>query len=211
MLSQCIADSVVYIDERPLYDKNGGRMNDKEIIELYWKRSENAIIETDKKYRRYCHTIAYNILHNDEDAEECVNDTYWGAWKSIPPQTPNCLSAFLGKITRNLSLNRYKLYTTKKRGMGQTALALSELEDCIPAENDVEQISDEKFLIESIEKFLYAQPKFKRDIFVRRYWYMSAIKEIADENQMSESKIVSMLLRMRNQLKLHLEKEGIVL
>lgn len=186
-------------------------MNDHEIIELYWKRSEHAITETDRKYGRYCHTIAYNILHNNEDAEECVNDTYWGAWKSIPPQTPNCLPAFLGKITRNLSLNRYKLYSAKKRGMGQTALALSELEDCIPAGNDVEQAADQRMLVESIEKFLYAQSRLKRDIFIRRYWYLSPLKEIANENQMSESKIASILLRMRNQLKLHLEKEGIIL
>lgn len=185
-------------------------MKDDEIIGLYWERSENAIVETGKKYGRYCHTIAYNILHSDEDAEECVNDTYWRAWQAIPPQTPNCLSAFLGKITRNLSLNRYKRYATQKRGTGQTALVLSELEDCIPAENDVEQAADEKCLVESIEKFLYAQPQSKRRIFIRRYWYLSAIKELADEYGMSESKIASMLLRMRNQLKRHLEREGII-
>lgn len=186
-------------------------MNDNEIIELYWHRSETAIAETDEKYGRYCHTISFNVLHNDGDAEECVNDTYLGAWKSMPPQRPNRLSTFLGKITRNLSLDKYKLYSAEKRGMGQTTLALSELEDCIPAENNVEQAFDELALVESIEKFLYAQPKIKRDVFVQRYWYLCAIKEIADENRMSESKIASMLLRMRKQLKLHLEKEGVTL
>lgn len=191
-------------------EEDAHSMKDGEIIGLYWERSENAIAETGKKYGRYCHTIAYNILHNDEDAEECVNDTYWRAWQAIPPQTPNCLSAFLGKITRNLSLNRYKRSVTQKRGIGQTALVLSELEDCIPAENNVEQASDEKCLVESIEKFLYAQPKYKRSIFIRRYWYVSAIKELADEYGMSESKIASMLLRMRNQLKRYLEREGII-
>ena len=111
-------------------------MDDSEIVELYWKRSEKAITETSKKYSNYCHYISYNILHNDEDVKECLNDTYLRAWNAIPPERPTYLASFLGKITRNLSLNRYKQNTTKKRGFGQTELALSELEDCIPATSE---------------------------------------------------------------------------
>ena len=109
-------------------------MRDHEIIELYWARNESAIAATAEKYGNYCHTIAYNILRNKEDAEECSNDTYLGAWNSIPPQRPNRLSIYLGKITRNLALNRYKRYTAEKRGHGQVVLALSELEACVPSE-----------------------------------------------------------------------------
>lgn len=186
-------------------------MRDTDIIELYWKRSEAAISETTIKYGKYCRTISYAILHNAEDAEECVNDTYLSAWRSIPPKRPNSLQAYLGKITRNLSLNKYKLYSAQKRGMGETAIALSELEESIPSENDVQQASDEKHLVDCIKKFLYAQPKIKRNVFVRRYWYLSSVREIADEYKMSESKITSMLLRMRKQLKIYLEEEGIIL
>ena len=186
-------------------------MEDEKIIDLYWERSETAISETSEKYGRYCHYIANNILHNDEDAGECVNDTYWGAWKAMPPQRPNRLSTFLGKITRNISLNRFKQYTTEKRGFGQTELVLSELEDCIPAVDTIEQATDEMDLVESINRFLNAQQEIKRNIFVRRYWYLSPIKEIADQYGMSESKTASILFRLRNELKLHLEKEGIEL
>ena len=118
-------------------------MRDHEIIELYWARNESAIAATAEKYGSYCHTIAYNILRNKEDAEECANDTYLGAWNSIPPQRPNRLSIYLGKITRNLALNRYKRCTAQKRGHGQVALALSELEACVPAEGNVEQAIEE--------------------------------------------------------------------
>ena len=130
-------------------------MDDSKIVELYLERSENAIAETSKKYTRYCHSISFNILHNSQDAEECVNDTYLRAWNAIPPNQPNQLSTFLGKITRNLSFNRYKQYSAEKRGFGQAELALSELEDCIPAKTDVEQASNEKELVEAINKFLY--------------------------------------------------------
>lgn len=186
-------------------------MRDQEIIDLYWARKEAAIPATAEKYGRYCHTISYNILHNHEDAEECVNDTYLGAWKSMPPNRPERLAAFLGKIARNFSLNRFKQYTAKKRGIGQTELALSELEDCIPAETGIEQIMDEMILVRSIDRFLWEQPEQKRNIFIRRYWYLSSIRDIARDIGMSQSKVTSLLFRMRNELKAHLEKEGITL
>jgi RNA polymerase sigma-70 factor (ECF subfamily) len=186
-------------------------MDDNEIVELYWERSENAIAETSKKYSKYCHYISYNILHNSKDAEECVNDTYLCTWNAIPPKCPNCLATFLGKITRNLSLDRYKRYAAEKRGLGQAELVLSELEDCIPATLDVEQASDEMILVKALNAFLAALPKITRVVFIRRYWYLSAIKEIAEQNGMSESKVKSMLFRTRNELKKYLKKEGITL
>ncbi|MCM1467262.1 MAG: RNA polymerase sigma factor [Alistipes sp.] len=186
-------------------------MNDNEILDLYWNRSENAIAATAEKYENYCHTISYNILQNNEDAKECVNDTWFHAWKSIPPKRPERLSTFLGKITRNLSLNRFKQYTAKKRGSGQTELVLSELSECAASADSVEQSVEEGVLVHSIEQFLYAQPRQKRNIFIRRYWYLHSIRDIANVYGMSESKLTSLLFRMRGELKIHLEKEGIIL
>ena len=186
-------------------------MKDNEIIELYWNRDEAAINATADTYGNYCYSIAYNILYNNEDAEECVNDTWMNAWKSIPPNRPNRLSTYLGKITRNLSLNRYKLLTTQKRGKGQVELALSELEKCVPSQTDLDQITDEMVLVSAIEAFLFAQPRTERNIFVGRYWYLYSIRDLAVAYHMSKSKVASMLHRMRTKLKLHLEKEGISL
>ncbi len=186
-------------------------MDDSKIVQLYWERSENAIAETSKKYSKYCHYISYNILNNNEDAKECVNDTYMSAWNTIPPKRPECLSTFLGKITRNLSLNRYKQYAAQKRGSGQTVLVLSELEDCTPGSSGVEQIVDEMVLKETLNNFLKALPKTNRIVFVQRYWFLRTIKEISKQFDMSESKVTSMLFRIRNELKKYLEKEGVVL
>ena len=169
-------------------------MRDHEIIELYWVRNESAIAATAEKYGSYCHTIAYNILHSKEDAEECANDTYLGAWNSIPPQRPN-----------------RKRYTAEKRGHGQVVLALSELEACVPSETTVEQTIEENELAAAIDRFLYAKPKLNRNIFVRRYYHLYAIRDIADAYGMSESKVTSLLFRMRNELRRFLEKEGIML
>lgn len=186
-------------------------MKDEEIIALYWSRNEQAITATADKYGSYCRSISYRILHNNEDAQECVNDTWLGAWKSIPPKRPGRLSVYLGKITRNLSLNRARHYSAEKRGLGQTELVLSELEDCIPAQDSVEQIIEEMVLTKSINQFLRAQPRQKRNIFIRRYWYLYSLRDIATAYGMSESKAASLLFRMRNDLKSHLEKEGITL
>ena len=186
-------------------------MKDNEIIDLYWARNEKAIAATKEKYGNYCHTIAFNILHNNEDAEECTNDTYLGAWNSIPPQRPNPLSTYLGKIARNFAWNRYKQYTAQQRGLGQVTAVLSELEECVPAETTVEQAVEEKVLVSVIDRFLYAQPRIKRTIFIRRYWHLWAIRNIADTYGMSESKVASLLFRMRNDLRIFLEKEGIML
>ena len=186
-------------------------MNDQEIIDLYWTREESAITATAEKYGSYCHAIAYRILYNNQDAEECTNDTYLGAWNSMPPRRPNRLSTYLGKITRNLALNRYKRYTAEKRGGGQVESVLSELEDCIPAAGSVEQAAEEEVLISVINRFLQAQPREKRNIFIRRYWHLWAVRNIADAYGMSESKVASTLFRMRGELKRCLEQEDIVL
>ena len=184
-------------------------MEDKQIVDLYWSRSETAISETAIKYGRYCYYIAHNILHNNEDSEECVNDTYLNAWNVMPDQRPSKLSTFLGKITRNLSLNRWELYNAEKRGSGQIPLALHELHECIPSTNSADHLADDLALAEILNRFLAALPKERRMIFMRRYWYLSPIAEIAADYSMSESKVKMSLLRSRNALKQVLEEEGI--
>lgn len=184
-------------------------MEDRQIIELYWARSETAISETAKKYGNYCHQIAYHILCCREDSEECVNDTWLKTWEAIPPTRPERLSAFLGKITRNLALQRYEKYNAVRRGEGQTALALHELEECIPARENVERIVDDLALTEILNEFLAGLPAETRRIFVRRYWHLRSVKEIAGEYRISESKVKVTLFRARRKLRQLLEKEGI--
>ena len=186
-------------------------MEDRQIIALYNERSEAALSETADKYGRYCRTIAYNILQNKEDSEECVNDTWLKAWESIPPQCPERLSAFLGKITRNLALNRYKHNTREKRGGGQTMLVLEELTECIPGTDGTEEMVNEALLTEVLNGFLAELPMEKRKIFMRRYWYLSSVKELAADFGLSESNVKMTLLRLREKLRQVLEKEGILL
>lgn len=186
-------------------------MDDKKILDLYWMRSEAAISETANKYGRYCHFIAFNILRNNEDSQECVNDVYLKAWKTIPPQRPSRLSVFLGKITRNLSLNLYKKQNAEKRGNGQIPLVLDELQECIPTADSTKQAIDELILTEILNRFLSSLPAETRKIFMRRYWYLSSVKEIAEDFHIGESKVKMLLLRSRNKLKMLLEKEGILL
>ncbi len=186
-------------------------MNDKQIIELFLKRSESAISKTAEKYGKYCYCIAYNILFDEQDSEECVNDTYFRAWNVIPPQKPNNLPAFLGKITRNLALDKYKYYKREKRGGGQTVLALDEMLECVPAIKDTEQIISDKELADTLDLFLSGLSLKKRRIFVRRYWYLSPIHEIAEDYGISEANVKVILLRLRKELKQFLEKEGVLL
>lgn len=186
-------------------------MLDTAIIDLYWSRSEDAIAETEKKYGRYCRTIAWNILRDWQDCEECVSDTYFNAWKAMPPQRPNRLAVFLGKITRNLALDRYKANTARKRGSGQVALALEELRDCLPAPVPTEQIVDDITLTETLKRFLADLKPEARRVFLRRYWYASSIGEIARDYGWTESRVKMSLLRSREKLKARLEEEGITL
>lgn len=186
-------------------------VNDSAIIDLYWARKEQALEETDLKYGGFCRTIAYNILHSREDSEECVNDTWMRAWNTMPPQRPSVLQSFLGKITRNLSLDRYKASRADKRGGGQMPLALEELGDCIPASNSVEEALELEELTRLVDRFLRDLPEKECCIFLRRYWYVDSTKEIAKRYEMAEGSVKSTLYRVRQKLRACLEKEGVVL
>ena len=186
-------------------------MEDNQIIQLYFDRSEEAISQTAVKYGKYCHTIAYNILHNLEDSEECVNDTYWKIWSIIPPRRPKRLAAFLGRITRNLSLDMYRHYTADKRGGGEMSIALEELGNCVASLETMDNHTDEMVLVEILNRFLASLPVEHRKIFMRRYWYISSVKEIADDYRITESKVKMSLMRTRAKFKHYLQKEGIAL
>lgn len=184
-------------------------MDDKEIIELFWQRDQRAVAEASDKYGGYCRAIAGRILSAPEDVEECVNDALYRAWEVIPPQRPGSLSAFLGRLTRNLSLDRRRQDSARKRGGGQVTLALSELEECVPAPLGVEDALDERLLADCVERFIRALPDTQRQVFLRRYWYLCPVKEVAAQSGMSVSKTASMLYRLRKSLKKFLEEEGI--
>ena len=182
-------------------------MEDKQIVDLYLERSESAISETDKKYGRYCHYIAYRILENDEDAKEIVNDIYLKAWNTIPPNRPDPLKPYVGMLSRHLSLDRYEEYHTQKRG-GQVMLVLDELAECIPDGNSGEDIGESIALQDALNKFVWSLSDKAQKVFVRRYWYSSSISEIAKEYGIKESSVTVLLLRTRKKLKAFLQKEG---
>lgn len=186
-------------------------MDDERIVDLYWQRDENAINVTSAKYGAYCGSIARNILMNKEDAEECVNDTWLSAWNAMTTHRPSRLSVFLGKITREFSLDRYKARFAQKRGNGELALALDELDECIVGSESAEQIVTFELVGKIISDFLKNQPEVESDIFVRRYYHVCSIAQIANEFRMSESKVKSLLFRMRKKLRTHLESEDILL
>ena len=186
-------------------------MHDEEIVALYLERNEIAIKETERKYGGYCMTIAHNILGSFQDSQECVNDTYMRVWGSIPPNRPTSLRAFAGKITRFLALNMYEKLSAKKRGNGTVALVLDELSECIPDTDANTDITQEFIIPDAVNAFLESLPEQNRNIFVRRYWYMSSVKDIAAEYGLGESKVKMCLMRMRNELKGQLEKEGIII
>ena len=183
-------------------------MEDSVLIELYWIRSTEAIPKTEEKYGNYCRKISENILHNKEDAEECVNDTYLSAWNSMPPQRPKILSAFLGKIVRNLSFNRYKYLHREKRGGGELPLILDELSELVSGNESVEEKLMEKELLAEINRFLWDLSKDKRSLFLRRYWYAEGIETLAYAFCMSKGSVTMALSRIRKNLKIHLEERG---
>ena len=186
-------------------------MNDSDIIQLYWDRNDRAIRETSEKYGRYCGSIAKNILGNAQDAEECVNDTYFNAWNAMPTHWPERLAAFLGKITRNLSLNRYKRSHAEKRGCGEFVLVLEELADCVSGTDTVEQEIDRRELIRAVNSFVSGLPERKRHLFVRRYWYADPIADIADVYGMGAGNVAKTLERVRKQLRIYLMERGFAL
>ena len=184
-------------------------MEDEKIIELYWNRDEGAIAATDDKYGNYLKTIAGNILKDDRDTQECVSDTYMGAWNAIPPERPSILKAFLGKITRNLSLKKYRDMTADKRGGGEPTLAVEELVECIASGSTVEGQLEGRAITEALNTFLSGLAAEERKIFVLRYWYLESVKDVAARFGYGESKVKMTLKRTRDKLKDHLAKEGI--
>ena len=167
-----------------------------------------AIPATSEKYGNYCLTIAKNILGSAEDAEECVNDTYLNVWNAIPPAKPVSLSAFLGKVTRNLSLNLYKKTGAVKRGGGQLTAVLDELSEIIPGSDDVQLVLDQKELAEAITAFLATLSAEKRGIFVCRYWYTDSVLDIAGRYGMSAGAVSMILGRVRKKLRKYLIERG---
>ena len=183
-------------------------MKDERIVALYWERSEDAIRQTQSKYDNYCMGIAGRILSNHEDARECVNDTYLAAWDAIPPQRPAVLSTFLGKLTRRISIDRWRALTADKRGGSAVTVALEELEACIPGGTDPVKEVEAKELARAISGFLRTLPYIQRKVFLMRYFEMADLTQIQEEFQISNSKAKSMLHRTRKKLKTYLQEEG---
>lgn len=185
-------------------------MEDSTIIDLYWERQEQALTESERKYGKLCRSVAYNILHDREDTEECVNDTWMRAWNAIPPSRPNVLSAFFSKITRNLALDTYKASHAGKRGGGQMPVALEELGECVSCGNTVEQELALRQLTRYLDHFLRQLPEKECCIFLRRYWYLDSTRDIAIRYAMPEGSVKSQLSRTRQKLKKALEREGVM-
>lgn len=183
-------------------------MNDSQIIQLYFRRSERAIAETAAQYGSYCHAIAYNILKSHQDSEECVSDTYLTVWNRIPPEKPQCFSAYLGKITRNLSIDRWRKSHAAKRGRGQLSLAVEEMDHTLASPEDPEQTLLQSELADLINTFLSQLPDTERRVFVCRYFYLDAISDICRQFGFGQSKVKSMLLRTRKKLKTYLSEQG---
>lgn len=184
-------------------------MDDSQIVDLYWKRQGNAVSQTKEKYGRYLFSIANHILQQYEDSEECVNDTLFGVWNSIPPHRPTVLSTYLGKITRRLALKKHREKTAQKRGGMEADLSLEELADCIPAGRTIDGQLDDRELTQILNRFLSELPVQQRKAFVCRYWYCESVSEIAQRFSWSESKTKMLLLRTREKLRQCLKKEGI--
>ena len=184
-------------------------MNDEQIIGLFFERSEQAITELDKKYGRVCHSVSYNILHNRQDAEECVNDAYLGVWNAIPPAKPNPLLAFVCKIVRNISLKRYEQNTAGKRN-SKYDVAIEELGECLSSATIEEEIA-ERELTKMIESFLDSLSKENRVIFMRRYWFSDTYADIAKQVGLTEKNVSVRLTRIRQKLRKHLLEREVLL
>ena len=183
-------------------------MEDRDIVTLYWQRDEEAIRQTDRQYGRYLSAIAFHILADREDSRETVNDTYLRTWNAIPPARPGAFRTWLGRITRNLSLDRWNRERAQKRGGDATALLLGELESCVPSPHRTEQHLEDQALADLISSFLRTLPKESRVIFLRRYWYGESLDSIAAFLGCSSGKVKSSLFRTRGKLRIYLEQEG---
>ena len=186
-------------------------MEDTEIIDLYWRRDQRAIDETHGKYGGFLNAIAWNILRSHGDAEECVNDTYLRAWNAIPPARPSAFRAWLGRIVRNLSLDRWKQSRTARRGGDGMEVLLGELSDCVPAPHGTEKALEDQEIASLISDFLRRQSTENRVIFLRRYWYGQSLSEIAGALGCGEGKVKSALFRTRRALRVYLEQEEVLL
>ncbi|MCL2070790.1 MAG: sigma-70 family RNA polymerase sigma factor [Oscillospiraceae bacterium] len=183
-------------------------MDDIKIIELYENRDQQAVVESQIKYGKLLYSISYGVLSNRMDSEECVNDTYLNTWNSIPPQKPQNLMAYLGRIVRNLSIDKWHKERSKKRGGGYL---LTELSDCIPSGSSVEGAIENNKLSEVIEKWLNSLPQDERVLFMRRYWFGESLDSLAKETETPANNLAVRIFRLRKKLKLTLEKEGISL
>lgn len=181
-------------------------MDDGRIIELFWNRDQSAIESTNQKYGRYCYGIAYRILASQQDSEECVNDTWHNAWRAMPPERPHKLQAFLGCITRNLALDRYGYNHAGKRNACLETV-IEEYWQCIP--NGEAPLEDKVLLKDLINRFLGSLDRKTRIIFLRRYWYVCSVREIARSMGLSESNVSVILHRTRNRFRAYLQEEGI--
>ena len=184
-------------------------MEDRKIVDLYWQRDENATPETAAKFGGYCRTIAYNILSDAEDAEECLNDTWLRAWNTMPTNRPAKLAPYLGKLSRWISLTRLREKTSLKRGGGETELVLDELAEAVDSGADVEKAVELKELNAALRRFLKSLGETERQVFLARYWFIASIAEIAEKFGFSESKVTSMLHRTRKKLLAYLKEEGL--
>ena len=183
-------------------------MEDAQIIERFFRREESALHETNRKYHGYCRKIAIQILQSPEDADEALNDTWLAAWNSIPPHRPERLQTFLGRLTRNIALNKLRSSQAVKRGAGNAEAVLDEVADWLRAEHDTESEADARMLADAINRFLHSQKEQHRKVFVRRYWYGDPVAEIAALYGMNEKTVATYLFRTRKKLKAFLQKEG---
>lgn len=186
-------------------------MEDNQIIQMFRERNETAISELSKKYGNYFFTVAIRILCNNEDAKDCVNDSYLKTWNTIPPACPNVLKAFVGKIVKCVAVSMLRMSMAVKRGHGEIALVFDELSDCVSGNGSVENEYENKQIIKEINKFLWKCNEFNRKAFVLRYWHCESISEIARQLSATENKVSISLHRTRNKLKEHLAKEGYTL
>ena len=184
-------------------------LEDAKIIELYNARNELAVVETERKFGKMLFSIAMNVLSNREDSEEMVNDTYGKAWNNIPPEKPDFLGAWLGKITRNLSISRWRKNRAQKRSGIETML--SELEECIPSSENIETESESKEITDAINRWLETLKKEERILFLRRYWFGDSVAELSEKSKIPPKKLSSKMFRLRKNLKEFFEKEGIAL
>ena len=187
-------------------NRRRANMEDYQIVDLYWSRSENAIAQTEQKYGRMLTSISVSLVPTVQDAEECVSDTYLAAWNSMPDERPVYLGAYLSKIVRRLSINKYRSsHTAKRGGVGEL---VEELTDCIPSDYSLETEYDNQRLAEALNRFLLSLDEQKRYIFIRRYYYSDAVIDIARQTRASEGKVKTVLFRVRSALRKFLEEEG---